>query len=142
MIDAKKVHLMTKIAIYEEETGKKEIKMYRHIRNTYVSKKRLETLVTLSIAYLLAAAIYCFRYITDIMTEGFAFNYRPVIIQVAVGYVLLCVFGYAFATRHYGKKYDIMKRHIKKYDADLGRLKKYMEESSKEEAGCEYDEIN
>lgn len=141
MIDAKKVRMMTKIAVYEQNSGKKDLKMHRCSRRVYIGMKRLEAFLALTLAYLLGAGMYSLRYLTEIMTEGFDFTYKPVIIHLAAGYVILCAVGFLITTKIYGGRYDQMLKNIKKYDRELGRLKKYMEEPAKQEAGCDYDEI-
>ena len=45
MIDPKKVRLMTKLAVYEEGPGKKDLKINCYSKKTYVNIKQLEVVL-------------------------------------------------------------------------------------------------
>ena len=53
MIDPKKVRLMTKLAVYEEGPGKKDLKINCYSKRTYVNIKQLESIIAITVAYLL-----------------------------------------------------------------------------------------
>ena len=74
MIDVTKVHMMTKLATYEKEKGKKELKMHRYSRTAYLSLKLIEGFLAVTFGFLLGAGLYMMRYYTNIMTQGLAFS--------------------------------------------------------------------
>ena len=45
MIDPKKVRLMTKLAVYEEGPGKKDLRINGYSKRTYVNIKQLESVL-------------------------------------------------------------------------------------------------
>ena len=53
MIDPKKVRLMTKLAVYEEGPGKKDLKINCYSKRTYVNIKQLESIIAVTVAYVL-----------------------------------------------------------------------------------------
>ena len=65
MIDPKKVRLMTKLAVYEEGPGKKDLKINCYSKRTYVNIKQLESIIAITVAYLLGLGLYCFGIYTD-----------------------------------------------------------------------------
>ena len=67
MIDPKKVRLMTKLAVYEEGPGKKDLKINCYSKRTYVNIKQLESIIAITVAYLLGLGLYCFGIYTDII---------------------------------------------------------------------------
>ena len=113
MIDATKVRMMTKLASYESGDGKKELKMHRYSKGTYLSLKQLESFFAITLAYALGAFLYCSRYYTEIMTKGLAFDYRQLIMHILLGYIALIVVN--------------LLSHIKEYDKNLFALNSYLE---------------
>lgn len=75
MIDVSKVRMMTRLAVYEKQQGKKELKMHRFSMRTYLSLKLIGSFFAVTVAYVLGAALYMMRYYSNIMTEGLAFSY-------------------------------------------------------------------
>lgn len=128
MIDAKKVRMMTKLAIYEEGIGKKELKMNRSSKSTYLNYKQLESVIAVTIAYILGVVLYSVRYYTDIMAQGLTFQYKDILINVLIGYVLVMVVNIFFTKKIAGRQYDEMKKNIKEYDRRLFHLNKYLED--------------
>ena len=62
MIDPKKVRLMTKLAVYEEGPGKKDLRINGYSKRTYVNIKQLESVIAITAAYILAMVLYLHRY--------------------------------------------------------------------------------
>lgn len=73
MINPKKVRLMTKLAVYEEGPGKKDLRINGYSKRTYVNIKQLESVIAITAAYILAMVLYCFGIYTDIMSRGLSF---------------------------------------------------------------------
>ena len=73
MIDPKKVRLMTKLAVYEEGPGKKDLRINGYSKRTYVNIKQLESVIAITAAYILAMVLYCFGIYTDIISRGLSF---------------------------------------------------------------------
>ncbi|MCD8018030.1 MAG: hypothetical protein LUF92_00100 [Clostridiales bacterium] len=127
MIDATKVHMMTKLAVYETKTGKKELKMHRYSRKNYLTMKILESFFAVTIVCALGAGIYIMRYYSNIMTEGLAYPYGDLIRPILVLYVMITVIDLLVIYRIEAKRYDRMMDHVKQYDKNLFSLKKYLE---------------
>lgn len=127
MIDATKVRMMTKLASYESGDGKKELKMHRYSKGTYLSLKQLESFFAITLAYALGAFLYCSRYYTEIMTKGLAFDYRQLIMHILLGYIALIVVNFIVTDRLVRHRYDTMLSHIKEYDKNLFALNSYLE---------------
>lgn len=143
MIDARKVHMMTKIARYESGIGKKEEKIYRrYSRRTYLAVKQLETLLALTIAYATGSILYSMQYITDILTDSFPLSYSSAFLRLGIGYLLFVGVGMIITGKIYARRYDQLKEHIRQYNYELYRLNRYLDESSRQEAGSKHDKVN
>lgn len=127
MIDATKVRMMTKIAVYEKQKGKKELKMHRYTLRGYLSLKLLESFLAVTIAYILGAGLYIFRYYSNIVTEGLAFSYEGILIHILIVYGIVMIINLILTFVIQKKKYLAMLKNIKKYDKNLFLLKKYLD---------------
>lgn len=127
MIDPKKVRLMTKLAVYEEGPGKKDLKINCYSKKTYVNIKQLESIIAITMAYILGMVLYCFGIYTDIISRGLSFPYQKYIVHAIILYFLLIIIDILCTRRYYTKVYEKMKKDIKQYDRNLYRLEKYIQ---------------
>ena len=122
MIDPKKVRLMTKLAVYEEGPGKKDLRINGYSKRTYVNIKQLESVIAITVAYILAMVLYCFGIYTDIMSQGLSFPYQKYIVHAVILYVIIVVLDIVCIRRYYTRVYEKMRVDIKQYEHNLYRL--------------------
>ncbi|MBQ9155637.1 MAG: hypothetical protein IJ137_02525 [Eubacterium sp.] len=130
MIDSRKVRMMTKIAVYEQGDGREDLKLFGYSRRTYLNMKRMVSFFTLTIAYLLGAGLYCFRYIDEIFLKGFGYDYKDLLIRLLIAYVLMLAVGMILLGRIYRRQYDRAIEGLKEYDRDLYNLKKHLDDEA------------
>jgi hypothetical protein len=130
MIDPKKVRLMTKLAVYEEGPGKKDLKINCYSKRTYVNIKQLESIIAVTVAYLLGLGLYCFGIYTDIISLGLKFPYQKYILHA----MIIIIIDFVCTRRYYTKVYDKMREDIKQYDYNLYRLARYIQKEEKDRA--------
>ena len=109
MIDPKKVRLMTKLAVYEEGPGKKDLKINCYSKRTYVNIKQLESIIAITVAYLLGLGLYCFGIYTDIISQGLKFPYQKYILHAMILYLIIIIIDFVCTRRYYTKVYDKMR---------------------------------
>ena len=129
MIDPKKVRLMTKLAVYEEGPGKKDLKINCYSKRTYVNIKQLESIIAITVAYLLGLGLYCFGIYTDIISQGLKY-----ILHAMILYLIIIIIDFVCTRRYYTKVYDKMREDIKQYDYNLYRLARYIQKEEKDRA--------
>ena len=129
MIDPKKVRLMTKLAVYEEGPGKKDLKINCYSKRTYVNIKQLESIIAITVAYLLGLGLYCFGIYTDIISQGLKY-----ILHAMILYLIIIIIDFVCTRRYYTKVYDKMREDIKQYDYNLYRLARYIQKKEKDRA--------
>lgn len=127
MIDPKKVRLMTKLAVYEEGPGKKDLKINCYSKKTYVNIKQLESIIAVTVAYILGIVLYCFGIYTDIISRGLGFPYRKYIVHAIILYFIFIIIDILCTRRYYTKVYEKMKEDIKQYDHNLYHLERYIQ---------------
>ena len=109
MINPKKVRLMTKLAVYEEGPGKKDLRINGYSKRTYVNIKQLESVIAITAAYILAMVLYCFGIYTDIMSRGLSFPYQKYIVHAVILYVIIVVLDIVCIRRYYTRVYEKMR---------------------------------
>ncbi len=128
MIDAKKVSMMARLAIYEQGQGKEDKKIHHYSKRTYLDIRRLISFVSLTISYILMAGLYCLRYIDDIFSQGFGYDYKSLLIRLTAAYLMVLTAGMIITEKIYRKRYDEMMENLKRYDYELYQLETYKDD--------------
>lgn len=119
--------MMTKLAVYEKQQGKKELKMHRFSMRTYLSLKLIGSFFAVTVAYVLGAALYMMRYYSNIMTEGLAFSYGGILKNILIVYGIVMIINLSITFVIQRKRYIKMLKSIRQYDKHLFALKKYLD---------------
>lgn len=127
MIDAKKVYMMTRIASYEQNRGQRDRKTYRYSRRSFLALKQIGNFIAFTLAYLLAAGLFCVQYLDDILMEGLAYDYVPLAAKLLVGYVIVLCVGMALTYWIDYNRYNDVIKHIQEMDRELSQLENYLE---------------
>ena len=117
MLSEKKIRLMTKMAIYEEKTGKEDLKLSQYYRMDFVRLKVILTILSVSVGLILLFIMGCIYNVEYILAEAVNLDYKALwwkylgIYLVILGiYVLASVVGYSLL---YGKTKKNMRPYIK-----------------------------
>lgn len=132
MLNENKVKLMTKMAIYEKNEGRKMIKTAKFFKSDYVSLGVLKTVIASSVAFILiiAMAVICnIQNLAD--TVSGTVDYASIggkFVGYYVAFVLGCsvVSGVVYAWR-----YDESRNELKKYISRLNKLEHFYGMSDK-----------
>lgn len=130
MLNEKKIRLMTKLALCEEQE-REEIEFDKYYRIDYIRYQVLKSLIAATIGYalvLLAVVGYQFQKIVD---HVISINYRTTAYYVIAIYILVLVFyGTVTGVVSYFQ-YENSKKSIRKYKKNLKALRLlYKEESN------------
>lgn len=131
MIDEKRVKLMTRMASYENNEGREDLKISAYYRKDYASIHMVYSILWVTIGYgcLIGLLGVCLfdklmesMSMSEVMTMG---------VGAVVGYFVV-VTAYAVVTRIiYSKKHQKARMRVKKYNHDLARLLKIYEKESR-----------
>lgn len=127
MIDNTRVRMMTKLAVYEEGNGKKDLKMQRYSRGAFLSLRLLGSFFAVTVACILGGILYIMRYYSNIVTEGLAFSYEKILLKMLVVYLIVMIVNLVLTFWIQSRRYDEMEKNIRQYDRRLFELKKYLE---------------
>lgn len=122
MLNEEKISLMTKLALYEQGEGKKEIPMSGYYRSDYVSLKVMNSAIVATIAYILVIgslilinAEELLNRLTEIDLVAEGKKILVYYIGFLVGYMII---AYIF----YSIKFKAVRNKLNQYNADLKKL--------------------
>lgn len=122
MVNEERIILMTKMASYEENEGKKNVAIGNYFRGDYISMQVLKSVISATIAYAVIFAMYILYDFENFMQEiykmdliGFAKN---VLIMYGIGIVVYGVIAYLV----YSYRYSRARKSLKSYYNNLKKL--------------------
>ena len=128
MINEERVILMTKLASYEEQEGKRNIKIVNYFRGDYIALQVLKSVFSATIAFALVFAVYFFYDFEVFMQDiykmdliGFA---KTVLKYYGVTVILYGVISYFVCAYRYSKA----RRSLRNYQQNLKKLRSMYEE--------------
>jgi len=122
MLNEERIILMTQLAAYEVNEGKKNVKIDHFFRSDYIAVQVLKSIVCSSIAFALIFALYVFYDFENFMQDLYKIDLivfaRDVLIRYGVSVVAYGVVTYIVCTYRYSK----VRRSLKCYYHNLKKL--------------------
>ena len=125
MLNENKVKMMTKMAIYEKNEGRRMLKTARYFKSDYIAFGILKTLITTSIAYIIMLIMYVLYNMESIIKDINKIDYTEVGTNLIIGYVAMIAVFSAIAFVVYGKQYDNSRYGLKRYFSRLNKLERF-----------------
>lgn len=122
MLDEKKIRLMTKIARYEQNEGKEDIRIAGYYRSDFLASALLKNLVLTTIGYGAAVALYLASRGDRFLEELDVLHLVLMVVMIAAGYLiaLVCYSGAVYIIE--SVRYSRAQRDVRVYDAQLEKL--------------------
>lgn len=125
MLNENKIKMMTKMAIYEKNEGRKMLKTARYFKSDYIAFGVLKTLITTSIAYIIMLVMYVLYNMENIIRDINKIDYTEVGTRLILGYVVMLIIFSSVAFIVYGKQYDNSRKGLKRYFSRLNKLERF-----------------
>lgn len=125
MLNENKVKMMTKMAIYEKNEGRRMLKTARYFKSDYIAFGILKTLITTTIAYIIMLIMYVLYNMESIIKDINKIDYTEVGTNLIIGYVAMIAVFSAIAFVVYGKQYDNSRNGLKRYFSRLNKLERF-----------------
>ena len=134
MLDEKKIRLMTKLAHYESEEGKEELKISRYYRSDYIGIGLLKNLLLISLGYILLWGLIVAYNLDFLLDNLHKLDFSFIIFEVVIGYVVVVLFYSVITYVMKFSQYRKAKRSVQEYYAKLNELMQlYGEDNHKSE---------
>ncbi|MCI8669032.1 MAG: hypothetical protein HFI34_05870 [Lachnospiraceae bacterium] len=122
MLNEEKIRLMTKLALYEEKKGKKALSANKYFRNDYISINMINTVLTVSFAYLLGLVLWVVYKVDYFMQEITNIDLIALGKQVLLIYVIVLIIFLFISYVVYSVRYRNMKIENREYADNLKEL--------------------
>lgn len=122
MLDKRKIRLMSKLTLYEQNQGKRDIKISEYYKKDYVSFHTISTALWVTFGYMLIWGLIALCYVQD-MPEDMSIGRMIIIAIFAVGgYIAILITYIIVAHRHYNRLHKTARKGVRKYNQSLIRL--------------------
>lgn len=144
MLNNRKVRLMTRLAMYEQEEGKEDVRLSKYFRTDYVRLNVLKTIVAVTLGYLFVLLLLIVYHSEYLIREAVTLDYSGMFSRYLGIYIVILVVYCSFAMIGYMLKYRTSRKKLAKYFRMLRRLRSlYREEDGEltnvEEEQTDYD---
>ena len=122
IVNEEKVILMTKLASYETEKGKKDINILNYFRGDYIGFQILKSVIAATFSFLAVFAIYLFYHFEEFMQDIYKMDLLSFGKSVIILY--LCVVGAYGVISYviYANRYSRARKSLKAYYGNLKKL--------------------
>lgn len=131
MLNESKVRMMTKMAIYEKNEGRRELKTARYFKTDYVSLGVLNTIIAATAAYVLIILMIALSNMQWLTNNVNNIDYASVGSRFAAYYIVYLLFFSVVSAFVYACRYDMSRRDIKKFFARLNKLEHFYDKNRK-----------
>lgn len=122
MINEDKVILMTKLASYESDEGKKNMSIVNYFRGDYIGFQVLKSVIAATISFFALFAVYAFYNFEQLMQDVYKMDLLEYGKSIVILY--LCTVGAYGVVSYilYSTRYSKAKRSLKHYYNNLKKL--------------------
>ncbi len=122
MLNNDKIRLMTKLALYEQKEGKKDIAGGKYYRSDYVSLAMINSAIIATLAYILILGSIVLVNIETVLSVMTAFDMLELGRIVVVAYIIYMLIYLTITYIISRLRYDNIKSELKSYDNNLKEL--------------------
>lgn len=125
MLNENKVKMMTKMAIYEKNEGRKMIKTAKYFKSDYIAFGVLRTWITTTIAFIIMLVMGVLYNIDKIITDINNLDYSAIVTGIIICYIVMLILFSVIALIVYSRQYDNSRKGLKRYFSRLNKLERF-----------------
>ena len=125
MLNENKVKMMTKMAIYEKNEGKKMLRTAKYYKGDYVSLAVLKSTIATTFAFIIVALMVVLCNTESIIRQINSMDYAALGKKIVVYYVLALIVYAVISGIYSAYQYDKTRSGIKKYVMRLNKLERF-----------------
>ena len=129
MVNQEKVALMTKLAIYEENEGRRNIPMGKYYKEDYVSLHMVNTVIVATFSYVLIIAAIIFAHLEQMMVEIANMDFIKAGKDIIIGYAITIVVYLIISYIVYTIRFKRVRKNLNEYNSNLKKLYGMYEEN-------------
>ena len=125
MLNENKVKMMTKMAIYEKNEGKRMLKMSRYYKGDFVTLGILKSIIASTLAFAVMAIFFALCNMEKIVSEVNTMDYTLIAKKIGAYYIIFLVVFSIIAGIVNAYQYDKSRAGLKKYLSRLNKLERF-----------------
>ncbi len=131
MLNEERIRSMTRLAIYENNEGKKTIPLSHYYKSDYVSKSLMKSFVYGTISFGIMLGMWMIYQMDNAKKSLFGGNLEQFMIQIILLYLIFVIFYLLITYIYASVTFSRSKKSIKKYQALLKKVEKMHEREGK-----------
>ncbi len=131
MLNENKVKMMTKMAIYEKNEGKRMLKMSRYYKGDFVTLGILKSIIASTLAFAVMAIFFALCNMEKIVSEVNTMDYTLIAKKIGAYYIIFLVVFSIIAGIVNAYQYDKSRAGLKKYLSRLNKLERFYNNQNK-----------
>ena len=122
MLDENRIKLMSRMASYEENEGKKTIPIASFFRGDYISYNVVKTAISATVAFIIVTAAYIYYHMEDFLGDVYKLDINIMGRNLLMAYIVFVAIYCVIALVVYSLRYDRAKKSLNEYYQALKRL--------------------
>lgn len=122
MLDESRIRLMTRMASYEENEGKKTIPIAQYFRGDYVSYNVVKTVISATVSFVVITIAYIYYHMETMLSDIYKFDMAAMGKSLLMIYLVVVGIYFLIALVVYSIRYDKAKRSLNNYYQALRKL--------------------
>ncbi len=131
MLNENKVKMMTKMAIYEKNEGKRMLKMSRYYKGDFVTLGILKSIIASTLAFAVIVIFFALCNMEKIVSEVNTMDYTLIAKKIGTYYIIFLVVFSIIAGIVNAYQYDKSRAGLKKYLSRLNKLERFYNNQNK-----------
>ncbi len=130
MLNNDKIRIMTKLAIYENKSGKEDIKLSQYYKRDYIRLQILNTIVFTTIGYFLIILLVGLYQSEYLIQEAVKLDYKAIGLYILGIYAMLITIFILCTIIGYTIKFESSRKKLAGYNKGLKYLRRIYEEEN------------
>lgn len=122
MLNQERIKLMTRMAAYEENEGKKYMSIGSYFRSDYMGLQVIKSVISSTLAYLIIMGLYVYYHFESLMQDIYKMDLMKVGKNLLLYYVIFTAANGLITYIVYSFRYSRAKRSLKKYYRHLKQM--------------------
>lgn len=128
MLNEEKIKLMTRMAAYEENEGKRSMQIGNYFRSDYIGLQVMKSVISATIAFAIVIAMYIFYDFESVMKEIYQVDLLATGKQILIAYVVFVGIYAVITYVIYAYRYSKARKSLRKYYTHLTELSQFYDE--------------
>lgn len=125
MLNENKIKMMTKMAVYEKNEGRRMLKTAKYFKGDFVGLGILKSLIATTFAYIIVVVMYVLCNLENIVSDINTLDYTQIGRKMGLYYVIMLLVFALVAGIVSAYQYEHSRKGLKRYFSRLSKLERF-----------------